>query len=53
MKTYTLDQIKRAFWEKFHESGELWFNYLGNIQENTEVTQSEWEDFVEELEEQK
>ena len=29
MKKYTLNQIKKAFWEQFHKSGELWFNYLG------------------------
>lgn len=49
MKRYTLDQIKKAFWERFHESGEQWFNYLGTEEENTEATQGEWEGFVEEL----
>ncbi len=29
MKTYTEDEIKAAFWKAFHESGELWFGYLG------------------------
>ncbi len=50
MTTYTLDQIKSAFWEKFHETGELWFNYLGTPEENEEPTQRIWEEFVEELE---
>ena len=49
MKTYTLDQIKKAFWEKFHKTGELWFNYLGTEKENEEITQREWEDFIDEL----
>lgn len=49
MKTYTLEQIKRAFWEQFHESGETWFDYLGTEKENESYTQGEWKDFVEKL----
>lgn len=29
-KKYTFIQIKRAFWETFYQSGEVWFNYLGD-----------------------
>ena len=49
MKTYTLDQIKKAFWEQFHESGEKWFNYFGAKKETESCTQNEWLDFVEKL----
>jgi hypothetical protein len=49
-QTYTLEQIKKAFWEEFHESGELWFDYLGHEEENTECTNSYWDSFVETLE---
>jgi hypothetical protein len=50
MTTYTLEEIKQAFWGEFHESGELWFpNYTGDKQENQEVTEEYWYEFVEEL----
>lgn len=48
-KTYTLEQIKKAFWSQFHESGELWFNYLGSHEENEGSTKIAWKDFVEDL----
>jgi hypothetical protein len=50
-KCYTLDQIKAAFWATFHESGELWFNYLCDEEENTEFTMEHWKEFVENLDE--
>jgi len=49
MKKYTVDEIKKAFWETFHESGELWFNYQGTPENNTEVTEEWWDTFLEEL----
>ena len=48
-KIYTLKEIKQAFWAKFHESGELWFGYQRTEEENAEDTQSEWDDFIDEL----
>lgn len=39
--------IKEAFWETFHASGELWFNYLGSAEECEESTQQKWEEFIE------
>lgn len=48
-ETFTLDQIKNAFWENFHESGEFWFDYLGSPEDNTEATDKYWEDFEEKL----
>lgn len=50
MKTYTEEQIKKAFWETFHESGELWFDYLGPEDTNNDSTICEWDNFKEELE---
>lgn len=49
-KSFTLSQIKAAFWEKFHEAGELWFDYLGNKEDNESCTNSSWEEFFESLE---
>jgi hypothetical protein len=50
-KTYTLRQIKEAFWKEFHKSGEQWFSYFDDSEEENEsCTNSYWEEFVEELE---
>ncbi|KKL56791.1 hypothetical protein LCGC14_2241910 [marine sediment metagenome] len=27
-KTFTEEEVKAAFWETFHKSGELWFSYF-------------------------
>jgi len=48
-KTFTLDQIKDAFWKTFHEAGELWFNYLGSKEVNEESTVYNWNEFLENL----
>jgi hypothetical protein len=48
-KTYTIEQIKKAYWLSFHKSGELWFNYFGNEEENTSSTESYWREFEENL----
>lgn len=50
-KTYRLEQIKQAFYNNFHKSGEKWFNYLGSDEENNRSTEYEWKDFVHELDE--
>lgn len=42
--TWTLDQIKDAFWAVFHESGELWFDYFSD-DEATECTTQYWQEF--------
>jgi len=47
--SYTLEQIKAAFWAEFHETGELWFNYQGSPQENNEYTEGYWISFLENL----
>ena len=53
MESYTLDQIKAAFWEEFHEAGELWFGQ-GGLKEGYEIdndsyTEEFWESFLEHL----
>lgn len=52
-KKYSVEEIKQAFWDNFHEAGEVWFNYLGDEERNTDTTQSEWADFLEWLEKTK
>lgn len=49
MEEYTIDQIKCAFWEVFHESGELWFSCFGTEEDKQSYTMDYWNDFVEEL----
>ncbi len=48
-KTFSLSEIKKAFWAKFHQKGELWFDYLGTPEENEEATTGSWEEFLQEL----
>jgi len=45
-QSYDIGVIKQAFWEIFHESGELWFNYLGTDEENKETTAYYWGEFL-------
>jgi hypothetical protein len=49
-KEYTIEQIKKAFWEEFHKSGELWFEDIGTEEESAESTDGYWRDFKEYLE---
>ena len=49
-KKYPLSKIKEVFWKTFHESGEIWFDYLSNDEKNEQSTQDEWETFLEGLE---
>jgi len=44
-ETYSLEHVKKAFWEIFHKSGEVWFDYLGTDEECTKSTNNIWEDF--------
>lgn len=43
---YTLETIKKAFWETFHQAGEV---YFGSIDKYTE---EQWHEFVKHLEEE-
>jgi len=53
-EVYTINEIKRAFWEQFHHSGELWFPYWNDEEEQNEaVTESFWQTFYDELKEAK
>ena len=47
--TYTLDEIKRAYWSAFHKSGETFFDYLHDEKDCEESTFSYFVDFVKEL----
>jgi hypothetical protein len=46
-KKYPLSEIKEAFWEMFHKSGEFWFEYKGSDEFNNKSTQVEWDEFLE------
>lgn len=48
-ETFTLEQIKNAFWNNFHEGGEFWFDYLSSTEDNKESTEKHWEDFEKHL----
>jgi hypothetical protein len=48
-KTYTIKQIKDAFWTVFHESGEQWFECLQSSEVNNDNTNSCWFEFEEAL----
>ncbi len=50
-RTYTLEQIKKAYWKEFHKSGEWYFEYMDDEKTCEENTQSEWRDFEEALNE--
>lgn len=49
MRKFSEEQIKKAFWEIFHKSGELWFNYFGTEEECNSYTENYWKDFIETL----
>jgi lauroyl/myristoyl acyltransferase len=51
MIQYTEEQIKAAFWETFHESGEIWFSNSDEV--NERCTNEQWEYFTENLKEKK
>ena len=46
---YTEEQIKKAFYETFHEIGEVFFNYLDTPEDNKASTEIEWKEFREHL----
>jgi len=49
-RLFSVEQIKAVFWEEFHGAGELWFDYLGDEEENEDCTEGYWQDFLETLE---
>jgi len=51
MTTYTLEQVKEAFWKTFRGAGELWFSYSEDAPEGMEEdVEAKWRDFLENLE---
>lgn len=48
-ETFTLEEIKRAFWANFYGVGEIFFDYLDNEETNNESVEIEWNTFLEEL----
>jgi len=45
--SYSTEEIKAAFWDKFHQSGESWFPYWEDQEEeNTKVTNEHWQSFL-------
>ena len=49
MTDIPLEIIKKAFWDTFNESGEIWFDYLSSKEDNNSSTNSEWINFEENL----
>ena len=45
-RTYNINQIEKAFWDMFNESGEWWFSTLKSSEENGTITESYFQDFV-------
>ena len=51
-KIYVINQIKKAFWDTFHNRGEVWFGDDTIKEEKIEASiESEWIDFKKNLEE--
>ena len=51
-RAFTIAEIKAAFWNEFHEAGELWFPYRSmgaSEQECAQATEEHWQTFVEAL----
>ena len=46
MKTYTEEQVKKAFWDTFHKAGELWFSYLATPEDCESDTRQYWIEFL-------
>lgn len=46
---FSLEEIRRAFWARFHKSGEQWFTYFGSEADCESATNGFWAEFVEYL----
>ncbi len=46
---FTLKQIKAAFWQEFHKSGERFFKYCETDEKSEESTRAIWSDFFDAL----
>ena len=49
-RLFSIEQIHAAFWEEFHNAGDVWFDYLGDEENNEDSTEGHWQDFLETLE---
>lgn len=52
-KTYTLSEIKAAYFAEFHAVGEIYFDSSGTEEENRKSTDDSFEEFVFELDQAK
>ncbi len=48
-KAYTIEEIKAAFWNMFHMSGEYWFEHRSSDERNSASTESFWKEFLEHI----
>lgn len=53
MKTYTKEEVKKAFWKTFHKAGEIYFDNISwhTKESHEECTECYWVDFLENLKE--
>jgi len=47
--SYTLEDIKTAFWETFHKQGELFFSYSGIEERDNADTEYYWNELLDSL----
>lgn len=47
--TYSLEDIRKAFWATFHKSGGLFFQYKGSDRDCMASTEHTWLDFEDQL----
>ncbi len=50
---YTLEQIRSAYWEEFHEAGEIWFGHKADPDGANQNIERFWDDFVKTLTQEK
>jgi hypothetical protein len=48
-RMYTESEVRAAFWRTFHRSGEIFFGYFGPDEDDENLTESEWQSFLENL----
>jgi len=47
---FSIQDIEKAFWNTFHQGGEIFFSYQGSEEENESSTTEWWNDFKQSLE---
>lgn len=48
-KVFTIEEIRKVFWETFHASGEIFFSYFGDEKEKEASTNEIWKEFLENM----